>query len=549
MIGRFHLLGLILLCAATLGATDHQHEHGSATNSTPPPLFDNLGTHHHPITTTSPQAQRYFDQGLRLIYAFNHDEATRAFKEAARLDPNCAMAYWGIAVSLGPNYNLAVDEGRDRAAYEAIQKALSLASQVSESERAYIEAIAKRHANTPNADRKALDKAYADMMREVARRYPDDLDAATLFAEALMNLRPWDLWTLDGQPQPGTPEIVSTLESVLQRNPDHPGAIHYYIHTVEPSPTPERAEPFADRLAKLVPGAGHLVHMPSHIYMRTGRYNDAVVSNARAAAVDAEYIEKYNIQGVYRMMYYPHNIHFRWSAASMEGRSVEALQVARELMAKTPVEMVREMPPLEFMTPTFLFTLARFGKWDEILKEPAPPEDLQYTTGIWYYVRGLAFVAKGQLDEAAKEQASVVAVAAALPPKKILGDNTPADALLRIAASTLAGEIAARQDQTDEAIRHLEEAVRLQDELPYIEPPPWYYPVRQSLGAVLLSAALPAEAEKVYREDLKRNPENGWSLYGLAQSLRAQKADTAAVEQRFQKAWVRADVKLTASRF
>jgi tetratricopeptide (TPR) repeat protein len=514
-------------------------------------LFKNLGTHHHPVTTSSPKAQQYFDQGLRLVYAFNHDEATRAFKEAARLDPNCAMAYWGIALTLGPNYNLPTDQERAKAAYEATQKALSLASQVSEPERAYIEAIAKRYAATLDGDRKALDIAYADAMREVSKRYPDDLDAATLFAESLMNLRPWDLWTLDGQPQPGTEEIVSTLELVLKRNPNHPGAIHYYIHAVEASSQPGRAAPYADRLAKLTPGAGHLVHMPSHTYMRVGRYKDAAESNARAAAVDENYIEKHNVQGVYRMMYYPHNVHFLWAASCMEGRSAVALQAARKVADKAPAEMIREMPPLEFLPPTPLFTLIRFGKWQEILQEPQPPADLKYTTGVWHYARGRAFAATEKLDEAGREQANIEAIATALPPDFKLGENTPANTLLRIASNTLAGEIAARRGQTDEAIRFLEEAVRLQDGLPYTEPPPWYYPVRQSLGAVLLAAGRAAEAEAVYREDLKRNPENGWSLYGLAQSLRAQKKmkEAAAVEKRFRKAWARADVKLTTSRF
>ncbi len=546
-----YALWLVLFVVVTPVAADHQHDSSPSAQPAGPPLFDNLGSHHHPVTTTSPQAQRYFDQGLRLVYAFNHDEATRAFKEAARLDPNCAMAYWGIALTLGPNYNLPVDAERDRAAYEAIQKALALAPQAGESERTYIEALAKRHVNTPDADRKALDKAYADAMREVARRYPDDLDAATLFAEALMNLRPWDLWTLDGQPQPGTLEITSTLEAILQRNPEHPGAIHYYIHAVEASSQPERAAPFADRLGMLTPGAGHLVHMPSHIYMRVGRYRDAVDSNARAAAVDATYIEKYDIQGIYRMMYYPHNIHFMWAAANMEGRSAEALQAARDLIAKVPAEMVLQMPPIEFMAPTLLFTLVRFGKWEEILKEPAPPAGLQYTTGIWHYARGMALAATGRLDEAASEQTRVAAIAANTPAERVLGENTPARTLLQIASNVLTGEIAARRGQTDEAIRLLEEAVRLQDGLPYMEPPPWFYPVRQSLGAVLLAAGRATEAEAVYREDLRRNPENGWSLYGLAQSLRAQKADkdAIAVEQQFHKAWARADVKLATSRF
>ncbi|MGH7963704.1 MAG: hypothetical protein ACRERD_18080 [Candidatus Binatia bacterium] len=541
---------MLLLAAVPPAMADHQHDIPSAAAAMSVPLFENLGTHHHPITTTSPQAQRYFDQGLRLVYAFNHDEAGRAFKEAARLDPNCAMAYWGLALTLGPNYNLPVDAERDRAAYEAIQKALSLSAQATESERAYIKALAKRHSPAPDADRKALDVAYADAMREVATRYPDDLDAATLSAEAMMNLRPWDLWTLAGQPQPGTLEIVSTLEAVLKRDPEHPGAIHYYIHAVEASLQPERAVPFADRLADLMPGAGHLVHMPSHIYIRVGRYRDAAQSNVRAAAVDAEYIEKHDVQGVYRMMYYPHNIHFIWASASMEGQSAEALRAARDLAAKMPTEMVRQMPPMEFFTPTPLFALVRFGKWEEILKEPAPPTDLRYTTGMWHYARGLAFTATGRLDGAAGEHARVAEIAAATPPETLMNLNSAA-ALLNIASHILAGELAAKRSQTDEAIRHLKEAVRIQDELRYEEPPPWHYPVRQSLGAVLLTVGRAAEAEAVYHEDLKRNPENGWSLYGLAQSLRAQKAEkeAAAVEERFQKAWARADVKLTASRF
>ncbi|MBI3248300.1 MAG: hypothetical protein HYZ50_17475 [Deltaproteobacteria bacterium] len=537
-------------CLAVPVAADHHHHAQAPDALTPPPLFEGLGTLQHPVTTAVPQAQQYFDQGLHLIYAFNHDEATRAFKEAARLDPNCAMAYWGIAVTLGPNYNLPVDAERDRAAYEAIQKALALAPQASEAERAYIEAIAKRHSSDPTADRKTLDKAYADAMREVAKRFPDDLDAATLFAESMMNLRPWGLWTHDGQPEPGTEEIVATLESVLKRNPEHPGAMHYYIHTVEASNQPERAEPYADRLGKLTPGAGHLVHMPSHIYIRIGRYNDAAEVNAKAAAVDAAYIEKYNIQGAYRMMYYPHNIHFFWAAATLEGRSRESLQAARDFSAKLPPEMVRQMPMVEGLFPTYLFALVRFGKWQEILKQPAPPADLKYSTGMWHYARGWALAATKKLDQATAEQAKLEAIAAATPAEVRIMMNSGA-ALLNLASSVLAGEIAARRGQYDEAVRLLEAAVGMQDQLGYEEPPAWYYPVRQSLGAVLLKAGRMEEAEAVYREDLKRNPENGWSLYGLTQSLRLQKKqqDATAAEQRFRKAWAKADVKLTASRF
>jgi len=548
MIRDTFVLCLTLFLVVAPANADHQHDSAPPTTAL---LFENLGTLHHPVTTSSPLAQRYFDQGLRLVYAFNHDEATRSFQEAARLDPNCAMAYWGIALTLGPNYNLPTDPKRAHAAYEAIQKALALAPQVSEPERVYVDAQAKRYSAAPDADRKALDKAYADAMREVAQRYPADLDAATLFAEAMMDLRPWDLWTRDGQPQPGTLEIVSTLEGVLKKDPRHPGANHYYIHAVEPSPNPERAIPSAERLEKGMPGAGHLVHMPSHIYMRVGRYQDAAQSNARAAAIDEDYFKRQNVQGVYPMMYYPHNLHFLWAALSMEGRSVDALQAARKVVTKVPTKMVQDMPSAEFASPTALFALARFGKWKDILQEPTPPADLHYTTGIWHYVRGLAFTATGRLDDAVKEQASVTTIAAAMPPDRILGDNTPAVGLLNLAANTLAGEITAKRSQTDEAIRFLEEAVRIQDGLPYTEPPPWYYPVRQSLGAILLAAGRAKEAEMVYREDLKRNPENGWSLYGLRQSLRAQKkiSEVLAVNKRFHKAWARADIKLTASRF
>jgi len=543
------LLAVLLSVAFALpAAAEHQHNAKTADSV---PLFDNLGTHHHKISTKVPLAQRYFDQGLRLVYAFNHEEAVRAFKEAARLDPNCAMAYWGVGLALGPNYNLPLDPERNRAAYAATQKAVKFAPKASAAERAYIAALAKRYSLAPDADRKALDQAYADAMREVAHAYPDDTDAATLFAESLMDLRPWALWTLDGQPQPGTLEIVATLEAVLKKDPMHPGANHYYIHAIEASPQPDRGLVAAERLHNLVPGAGHLVHMPSHIYMRTGRYADAADANTQAIKVDEAYIAAVKPAGVYPMMYYPHNIHFFWAAASMEGRSADAIRTARKMTNGVSPEMVKEMDAIEYFVPTALFALARFGKWEEILHEPAPPAGQPYATGIWHYARGLALANTGRLDEAASEQQAVAAAAAAMPPERIIGDNTPPAALLHLAAEALAGESAARRGQTDDAVKHLQEAVRAQDALPYTEPPPWYYPVRQSLGAVLLTAGRPADAEAVYRDDLQRNPENGWSLYGLWQALRARQAEAeaAAVEERFRKAWARADVALTASRF
>jgi tetratricopeptide (TPR) repeat protein len=517
----------------------------------PPLLFDNLGSHHHPVTTRSPEAQRWFDQGLRLVWAFNHDEATRAFEEAARLDPGCAMAWWGIALAAGPNYNDPGNRERDRRAYAALEKALALRGKVSESEAAYIDALARRYTKDPPPDRKALDVLYADAMRDVAGRHPDDLDAATLYAESLMDLRPWDLWTADGRPQPGTKEIVTTLEGVLRRDPAHPGANHYYIHAVEASAHPERGIASADRLRALVPGAGHLVHMPSHIYMRVGRYDEATEANVRAVAVDREYIAKAKPDGLYPMMYYPHNLDFLWAAASMEGRSADALHAARDLSGEATPEMVRKMPDIESAVVAPIFVLTRFGKWDDILKEPAPPEDLPFATGVWHYARGLALARTGHVGEAAKEQGLLAGIAASTPADRPLQQVNKQKEVLGLAADVLAGEVAAARRAYRDAIRHLRTAVRRQDTLRYMEPPPWYYPVRQSLGAVLLAAGRAKEAEAVYREDLRRNPENGWSLYGLARSLRAEKrkAEAAAVETRLGRAWRKADVRLVASRF
>jgi tetratricopeptide (TPR) repeat protein len=514
-------------------------------------LFDNLGTHHHPITTRSKEAQRWFDQGLRLIWAFNHEEATRAFEEAVRLDPKCAMGWWGIALAAGPNYNDPGNRERDRRAYEALEKALALRSRVSEPERAYIDALAHRYTKEPPSDRKALDVAYADAMREVSRRYPDDLDAATLFAESMMDLRPWDLWSLDGKPRPGTEEIVATLESVLARDPNHPGANHYYIHAVEASGQPGRGLAAADRLGALVPGAGHLVHMPSHIYMRVGRYADAVTANERAVAADREYIAAAKPTGMYTMLYYPHNIDFLWAAASMEGRSADTIRAAREVAAAASPDMVRQMPDMEGALVAPLFALARFGRWDEILNEPAPPEDLPFARGSWHYARGLALARKGRAKEAAAEKTALQQVIAATSPTRTLGTVNHAKTVLELAEHVLAGELAASNGRMTEAIRHLRVAVTRQDDLRYMEPPPWYYPVRQSLGAVLLKAGQAKQAATVYRDDLRRNPDNGWSLYGLAQCLRVLDRDGEAkkVEERFKRAWANADVKLAASRF
>jgi tetratricopeptide (TPR) repeat protein len=553
-VNRLTYLLWLLLGLALVGCSGqtHPHSHPALPASTSPPaLYDNLGTYRQAITTSSPQAQAYFDQGLRLLYAFNRVEAHRAFREAARLDPGCAMCYWGIAMTAGSNYNSPTDGERERVAWEAIQRARALAGRVTDRERATIEALATRHSPDPKADRAPLDRAYADAMRDVTRRFPSDLDAATLYADALMNLRPWNLWTQDGKPQPDTEEILRTLERVLAANRNHPGANHLYIHAVEASPTPQLGIPAADRLGGLIPGAAHIVHMPSHIYFRVGRYADAYAVNVRAVQVDREYFQKGEASPIYRMLYSPHNIDFIWMAASMEGRSAETIRAARELAAEAPVEMVRESPDMENFLAAPLFALARFGRWEELLREKAPPEDLYYVRGSWTYARGLALAATGKTEQARRELAELRAIAERVPPDRILASFFKTADMLRLAADVLAGEIAARSGDTGAAVKHLTEAIRVQDGQWFTEPPPWYYPVRQSLGAVLLQAGRAAQAEAVYREDLRRNPENGWSLFGLAQSLRVQGKtwEAADAEARFRKAWPRADVTLTASRF
>jgi hypothetical protein len=526
--------------------------HGVAPASDARPvLYDTLGRYSYPITTASPEAQRWFDQGLRLVYAFNHAEAARAFGQAARLDPSCAMCAWGQAITNGGNYNSPTDAAREGRALAAVRQAQQLAARARPAERALIDALATRHSADPAAKRDALDRAYADAMRAVARQFPDDLEAATFFADAMMNLRPWNLWTPEGAPQPGTEEIVRTLERVLAREPNHPGAIHLYIHAVEASRQPQRAEAAADRLAKLMPGAGHLVHMPSHIYWRVGRYADAVAVNTAAVAADRAYFQTAQPSPIYRGLYYPHNIDFIWHSASMEGRSAETLRAAREFADNAPAAMIKEMPDMETAPAAPIVALVRFGRWDEVLREPAPPRDWPYTRGVWRYARGLAFNARGQAAEARRELAELEAVLASVSPERTLAFFFRTRNMLQLAANVLAGEIAAKAADTATAARLLRAAVAEQDTHWFTEPPPWYFPVRQALGAVLLQAGRAREAEQVYRDDLARNPNNGWSLFGLAESLRAQgkAAEAAQADARFRKAWAKADVKLAASRF
>ncbi len=516
------------------------------------PRLQNLGNHKFPVTTNSARAQLFINQGLMLAYGFNHAEAARSFREAARLDPNCAMAYWGMALVLGPNINMAMAPEAEQPAHEAIRQAEALKKTVSEREQAYIDALAKRYSGEEKPNRSALDRAYAAAMRELHDRYPDDLDAATLYAEAEMNLRPWNYWTRDMQPYPETAQILDVLESVMARNPNHPGAIHLYIHSVEYA-RPELAEAGAERLRKLAPGAGHLVHMPSHIFRRIGRYEDASKSNEDATAADEDYITQCRAQGVYPLAYYPHNIHFLWDSATMEGRSQVAIEAARKAASSIPADAWREVPLLHQFLVTPLFAYTRFGEWDSVLNEPRPPDDSLFWTGVWYYARGLAYTATGKPDEANLELNRLRETAAhdSLEGYRVTFSRNGAKAILEIATEVLAGELSAKRGDYDDAIARLHRAILLEDNLIYNEPPDWHVPVRQSLGAVLLSAGRADEAEAIYWQDLERNRENGWSLFGLLQSLRAQgKAEQAvAVEKRFRKAWKRSDVTLTASRF
>lgn len=526
-------LGTLLTAAASLT--------GAPADSVP--LYTDLGTHHVAVTTSVLKAQQYFDQGFRLVYGFNHGEAIRAFTEATRLDPNCAMCYWGIAYAYGPHVNAGMDSASGVAAYAAVQQALAHLPHANTREQAYIRALAKRYAAVPPADRAALDSAYAAAMREVVGQFPNDLDAAALYAEALMDLRPWNYWQQpSGEPYPGTLEIVAQLERVIKGNPNHPGACHYFIHAVE-AKQPELAVPCAERLARLMPGVGHMVHMPAHIYIRVGRYGDAVESNVHAVHTDEAYIEGQKPQGVYPLGYYPHNYHFLSFAATMSGRSTQAIDAARTLVSKVDLQVARQVPLIQAFVPFLDLTLVNFGRWDELLQRPLPPSDLPYASGMAHYARGVALAATGKWTEASAEVETVKQMAAAAS-----GDNKP---VFEIAMHALRGEIAARQGQLDDAVTHFKAAMSIEDGLLYFEPPTWYYPIRHSLGAVLLKAGRTAEAEAVYREDLKRFPENGWSLFGLAQALHPQgkHAEAAQVDARFRKAWQGADVTLAASRF
>lgn len=519
-------------------------------------LLPGLGNHHFAVTSDHPEVQRWFDQGLMLTYGFNHDAAERSFLRATRLDPDCAMCWWGAALVLGPHVNAAMDPQNNAKAWARLQKARALAADASPREQAFIRALSARYAESPPEDRRSLDVAYADATRKLMRSRPDDLDAATFHGEALMDLQPWDYYDADRQPKGHTDEIVSTLESVIERAPDHPGALHLYVHAVEASADPGRGVAAADRLRELIPGSGHLVHMPAHIYARVGRWHDAVIANQRAIEADDAYLAicRSNVGGVYPLGYVPHNHHFLWFAASMEGASEVARQAALLTAQRTDLPELMRQPGFAglqhyWMTPWF--DRVRFARWDEIAAMPNPAEDLPYVTAIWHYAQGLAAVHQQRADDAAQHLQALQTLASdPVMDTLTMWDRYPLSHAARIAERSLAAAVAESKGDSAAAIAALRAAVELEDAIPYDEPPGWHSPVRHSLGALLLAAERPADAETVYREELQRNPGNGWSLHGLALSLQAQdkRREAAQVEQQFEQAWQHADVALEGGR-
>jgi tetratricopeptide (TPR) repeat protein len=520
-------------------------------------LLPGLGTYEFKITTSKPEAQRWFNQALMLTFGFNHDAAERSYLKAAQLDPDCAMCWWGAALVLGPHVNATMDPADNPKAWQSLQRAVALAPRASERERAFIRALEARYAANPPADRRALDEAYAKATGVLVAQRPEDLDAKVFYAEALMDLQPWDYYDDKLQPKGNTAEVVALLEAVMKQNPDHAGALHLYVHAVEASADPQRGVVAADRLRTLIPGSGHLVHMPAHIYARVGRWHDAVVANQTAIAADNTYLATCgpNVKGVYPLGYVPHNPHFLWFAASMEGASKIAQDAARKTAQRVNLPDLMRQPGYAglqhyWMTPWF--DNVRFGRWDEIRTAPNPAPDLPYVTAIWSYAQAMAAIRQNRMEDANRHYAALAKLAAdPIMPTLLVWDRYPLAHAAHIAERTVNAELALARGDQAAAITALTEAVAIEDRIPYDEPPGWHAPVRQSLGAVMLAAGRPADAEQVYREELRRNPQNGWSLKGLALALRQQRRtdEAVAVEKQFQAAWRHSDVQLVASRF
>lgn len=516
------------------------------------PLLDGMGDYHYAISTEDTLAQRFFDQGFTLTYGFNHREANRSFRQAAILDPGNAMAWWGAALVLGPNLNAGMFEDNIPRAWNALQKAMQLKDTATPKEQDYIEALSYRYREHPPEDRTSLDIAYAKAMAKLAEKYPEDLDAQTLYAEALMDIHPWDYWKKNGDPQPWTPKIMTILESVIERDPDHLGANHLYIHAVEAG-KPEKGLPSANILRRLVPGAGHLVHMPSHIYIRTGDYHQGTLANERAAESDNRYVTQCRQQGIYPLAYVPHVHHFLWATATMEGRSELSLKAAKNTSELVDTEAMRQpgFGTLQHYWVIPMYDHVRFARWDKILAYPKPAADLIYPKGVWHYARGMAYIGKGDITKASKQLSELQEIASdnRLKEVTIWNINTTME-LMQIAARVLESEIEAQKGNYDPAIATLKEAIEIEDQLSYNEPPDWFFPARHNLGSILLQAGRPAEAEQVYRKDLEKFPKNGWSLYGLEQSLKAQGKEEAALQAKreFENSWKYSDIVLKASR-
>ena len=513
------------------------------------PLFNDLGDFQRDISSTNELAKKYFRQGLILAYGFNHAEASRSFAEAYAQDPSCGICAWGEALVLGPNINKPMDPADNAKALDAVGRAVAAGSSTA-TEKALIDALATRYSE--DTERGALDLAYADAMRGVAAANPDDADVQSLFAEALMDTMPWDYWIDPATPKPETSEVLAALERAMAIDHDHPGALHLYIHAVEPSDNPSRGEQAADLLGPLSPGAGHLVHMPSHIYLRVGRYHDASVANEKAASADESYITQCRAQGFYPAAYYPHNVHFLYASAAFEGRSAVSIGAAKKLSANMTDEVVTAVPIVEEFVPMELYALARFGRWQELLAAPAPREDWRYARGAWHFTRGMAYAATGRSELAGVELATLRDIAGEpeLAELYFASGSTPAQ-LLSIGVRVLEARQASEAGDFASAVSSLKEAVEQQDALPYTEPPPWYFPTREALGEALLGQGNASEAEAVFRKQLNYTPRNGWSQFGLAASLRAQNNTEAAAtaEAELKELWERADISLEAAVF
>ena len=555
-IGLLGLLGSLALagCGGEVDSQSGADPMQSLAQRAGAPLFEGMGSYHMPITTADPDAQRYFDQGMVLAFGFNHAESIRSFRAAQTLDPSCAMCFWGEALATGPNINVtsngkAIMAPAERAsARAAIDQALALMDGVTAKEQEWIRALDQRYDGQADTPRDPLDRAWANALADMASRYPDDTTVASVYAEALMNTMPWDYWGPDGEAKPDTQAVIASLEAVMDADPDHPLALHLYIHALEASSNAAKAEPAADRLANLVPGSGHLVHMPSHIYFRVGRYQESALANIRAAEVDEAYIAQCNAQGFYPALYYPHNIHFLWASATMQGQSALSLDSARRVVANVRVEQVEQFPTIQFFRTVPMLSLVRFARWEEILEEPEPYEPFAFARAIWHYGRGVAHAALGDAEAARIELGAIEGLEPEVD-EIFMGNVYPARDLLEIAKSLLRGEMAYRSGDAANAVLAFEEAVSLQDALPYTEPPFWYYPTRQSLGAALLASNRLAEAQAVFEEDLEQYPMNGWSMFGLAEALRRQ-GDERGAEQmtaRFKTVWQFADVSLATS--